>query len=59
MKTSNKLLLGFFCLVVANLVIANVAVKSEISKKDFKQNIEQGTDSIKTTKSNNQIHLKF
>ncbi len=59
MKTSNKLLLGFFCLVVANIVAANIAVKSEFNKGYFKNNIEQGSDSIKTTKSNNQIHLKF
>jgi hypothetical protein len=32
MKTSNKLLLGFFGLVVASLVIANIAIKSEINK---------------------------
>ena len=59
MKTSNKLLLGFFCLVVANLVIANVAVKSEFNKGYFKNNIEQGTDSIKTTKSHSHIHHNF
>ncbi|HJV79154.1 MAG TPA: hypothetical protein VJ602_12285, partial [Paludibacter sp.] len=32
MKTSNKLLLGFFGLVVVSLVIANIAIKSEINK---------------------------
>jgi hypothetical protein len=38
MKTSNKLLLGFFCLVVVNLVAANIAVKSEINKAPQSKN---------------------
>lgn len=60
MKTSNKLLFGFFGLVVTILIIANIGLKSEINNGNFKNNnIEQKTDSISSTKKSSQINLKF
>ena len=51
MKTSNKLLLGFFGLVVAALVITNIAIKSELKNVPLTNNL------VEISKNNSSLLL--
>ncbi len=59
MKTSNKLLLGFFGVILISLVIANVAVKAEIKNGNYKKNIEVKSDSVTVHKDSTHVEINF
>ncbi|MDO9154465.1 MAG: hypothetical protein Q7U47_12320 [Paludibacter sp.] len=61
MKTSNKLLIGAFVLILAGMIISNFYIKSEIGKikNDNKtEQIIQDTDSAKQD-STYQVHINI
>jgi len=59
MKTSNKLLMGFFGVILISLVIANVAVKAEIKNGNYKKNIEVKSDSVTVHKDSAHVEINF
>lgn len=59
MKTSNKLLMGFFGVILISLVIANVAVKAEIKNGNYKNNIEVKSDSVTVHKDSTHVEINF
>jgi hypothetical protein len=59
MKTSNKLLMGFFGVILISLVIANVAVKAEIKNGNYKRNIEVKSDSVTVHKDSTHVEINF
>jgi len=59
MKTSNKLLMGFFGVILISLVIANVAVKAEIKNGNYKKNIEVKSDSVTVHKDSTHVEINF
>lgn len=59
MKTSNKLLLGAFVLILIGMIISNIYIKSEFNKikdKVEKNELLQETDSINEDST---IHVKI
>jgi len=60
MKTSNKLLLGAFTIIVIAMIIANFTVKKEMDKIIDKQKviIEQ-TDTIQNDSTSAGIHINI
>ncbi len=54
MKTSNKLLIGAFIVIVLGMIAANLAFKYEISKATATQNQYNQVDSNDNVQDNNQ-----
>jgi len=61
MKTSNKLLLGLFTVVVVSMIIGNIVLKNE-AKKSISIENESTTptqaDSVSTDSSTIRIHIR-
>jgi hypothetical protein len=60
MKTSNKLLLGLFCLIVVFMIVINITIKHKVDKYPTQKNNVEDTlknDSTSTHKSS--IHINF
>lgn len=51
MKTSNKLLLGLFCLIISSMIVANIMLAKEAKKNnvhfDLKEQIVNDSVNIK------------
>jgi len=60
MKTSNKLLLGLFCLIVISMIVINIKVKHEVDQYPTQKN--EIVDSLKndsTSTHKSSIHINF
>lgn len=61
MKTSNKLLLGLFTLIVVSMIIGNIVLKSE-AKKSIEIENTTGTksqaDTVSGDSTNIHIHIR-
>jgi len=61
MKTSNKLLLGLFAVIVVSMIIGNIVLKSEAKKSiSIENQIESAdkVDSVSADSSAIRIHIK-
>jgi len=60
MKTSNKLLLGLFCLIVVFMIVINITIKHKVDKYPTQKNNVEDTlknDSTSTHTKTIQINL--
>lgn len=62
MKTSNKLLLGLFSLIVVSMIIVNITIKHEVDKyptqkRNVEDTLKNDSTSARTHKSS--IHINF
>lgn len=61
MKTSNKLLLGLFAVIVVSMIIGNFVLKSEAKKNINIENRignESQTDTVKTDSASIHINIR-
>ncbi|MDD4992665.1 MAG: hypothetical protein PHR83_10565 [Paludibacter sp.] len=61
MKTSNKLLLGLFTLIVVSMIIGNIVLKSEAKKSIEIENTngtKSQTDTVSGDSTNIHIHIR-
>jgi len=61
MKTSNKLLLGLFALIVVSMIIGNVVLKNEAKKSIEIENMNETksqTDTVSNDSSTIHINIK-
>jgi len=60
MKTSNKILVGAFLIIIFVMVIANIMFKQKADEIKAKQQIYiQETDSVKTDSTSNKIQIQI
>jgi hypothetical protein len=61
MKTSNKLLLGLFTLIVVSMIIGNIVLKNETKKRIEIENLNETksqTDTLSTDSATIHINIK-
>jgi len=61
MKTSNKLLLGLFILIVVSMIIGNIVLKNETKKSIEIENLNETksqTDTVSTDSTSMHINIK-
>ena len=61
MKTSNKLLLGLFTLIVISMIIGNIVLKNETKKSIEMENLNETksqTDTVSTDSTSMHINIK-
>jgi t-SNARE complex subunit (syntaxin) len=60
MKTSNKLLLGLFSLIVVSMIVTNITIKHELDKYPTqKNNVEDTLKNDSTSTHTKSIHINF
>jgi len=60
MKTSNKLLLGLFSLIVVSMIVINISIKNEIDKYPTQnKNVEDSLKNDSTSTHTKSIHINF
>lgn len=61
MKTSNKLLLGLFTIIVVSMIIGNIVLKNDVKKsQNFENQIEtkSQTDTVSTDSTSIHINVR-
>jgi hypothetical protein len=59
MKTSNKILLGLFMVIVVSMIIGTVVLKNKVKKNTrFENQIESTTQTDSVSTDSTSIHLK-
>ena len=61
MKTSNKLLLGLFILIVVSMIIGNIVLKNETKKSIEIENLNETksqTDTVSTDSTSIQMNVR-
>jgi hypothetical protein len=60
MKTSNKLLLGLFGLIVVSMIVINITIKHEVDQYPTqKNNVEDSLKNDTTSTHTKSIHINF
>jgi len=60
MKTSNKLLLGLFSLIVVSMIVINISIKNEMDKYPTQnKNVEDSLKNDSTSTHTKSIHINF
>ncbi len=60
MKTSNKLLLGLFSMIVVAMIVINISIKNEIDKYPLqKNNVGDTLKNDSTSTHTKSIHINF
>ena len=60
MKTSNKLLLGLFSLIVVSMIVINISIKNEVDKYPTQnKNVEDSLKNDSTSTHTKSIHINF